>query len=228
MKITCIQVSILRKNHVHCTESIFWIYCSYVFAVFLVYAALVVLLGLGLIFFAGPRWGGSNPLVYIGVTGTFGSLSVMGCKGLGEGLRLTYMGSNQFIRWEFWVLLVCVAACITLQINYMNKALDIFNTSVVTPLLYVIFTLCVIVASQILVGEWVELSALDIAGNCCAVLVIISGIFLLQIFNELNISLKDLAKWRKPDQRVEVITSQAEGCARGHGGDREPLLSKSS
>jgi hypothetical protein len=162
-----------------------------------VYAAFVLVLGLFLIFYCAPRWGSTHPMVYVTITGTFGSLSVMGCKGMGEGLRETFNGHNQFFNWDFYVLLTCVAFCITLQINYMNKALDIFNTSVVSPLLYVIFTLCVIIASQILIGEWVTLSPLDITGNCCALLVVVAGIFILQVFNELDISLTDLPKLKK-------------------------------
>lgn len=41
--------------------------------------------------------------------------------------------------------------------NYLNKALDIFNTGVVTPVYYVMFTSLVITASAILFKEWEKL-----------------------------------------------------------------------
>lgn len=41
--------------------------------------------------------------------------------------------------------------------NYLNKALDIFNTGVVTPVYYVMFTSLVITASAILFKEWERL-----------------------------------------------------------------------
>ena len=44
--------------------------------------------------------------------------------------------------------------CILIQMNYLNKALDIFNTSLVTPIYYVMFTTLTIIASAILFKEW--------------------------------------------------------------------------
>ena len=43
-----------------------------------------------------------------------------------------------------------VAGCIVLQMNYLNKALDLFNTAIVSPIYYVMFTICTITASVIL------------------------------------------------------------------------------
>jgi len=85
------------------------------------------------------------------------------------------------------------------QMIYLNRALDVFNTAVVTPLLYVIFTGCVILASAVLFREWSSLSAEDVVGNLCGLLVIVSGIFLLQAFRDLNISTRNLPRARKAD-----------------------------
>ena len=43
-----------------------------------------------------------------------------------------------------------VAVCVVTQMNYLNKALDLFNTAIVSPIYYVMFTLLTIVASIIL------------------------------------------------------------------------------
>jgi len=91
---------------------------------------------------------------------------------------------------------------------YLNRALDVFNTAVVTPLLYVVFTGCVILASAVLFREWNNLSVEDIIGNLCGLLVIVAGIFLLQAFRDLNISTKNLPHARKDDSRkLEVLPS---------------------
>lgn len=91
---------------------------------------------------------------------------------------------------------------------YLNRALDVFNTAVVTPLLYVIFTGCVIVASAVLFREWSSLSAEDVVGNLCGLLVIVSGIFLLQAFRDMNISTRNLPRARKDDfRRPEALSS---------------------
>ena len=43
-----------------------------------------------------------------------------------------------------------VAVCVTTQLNYLNKALDIFNTAIVSPVYYVMFTVFTIIASMVL------------------------------------------------------------------------------
>ncbi|ESO04648.1 hypothetical protein HELRODRAFT_141893, partial [Helobdella robusta] len=161
---------------------------------FISYSIVVLILSLTLIFFVGPRLGSTNPLIYVTITGTIGSLSVMGCKGLGVGIKEIIGGNTHELgNWFFWILLISVVFFISVQMVYLNKALDLFNTAVVTPMLYVVFTGCVILASGILYKEWSKLPAEDIVGNLCGFLTIISGIFLLQAFKDLNISLPHLS-----------------------------------
>jgi len=54
-----------------------------------------------------------------------------------------------------FIVLLIIFVCI--QMNYLNKALDTFNTGVVTPVYYVMFTSLVITASTILFKEWEHL-----------------------------------------------------------------------
>ena len=53
----------------------------------------------------------------------------------------------------------------TVQINYLNKALDIFNTSMVTPVYYVLFTTAVLTCSAILFKEWSEMTGENVIGE---------------------------------------------------------------
>jgi len=46
------------------------------------------------IFYASRCWRNSNPLVYLTITGTIGSFSVMGCQGLGVGIDQTFVGTT--------------------------------------------------------------------------------------------------------------------------------------
>lgn len=118
----------------------------------------------------------------------------MECKGLGLALRETFSGGkNQFGNWLSWFLLFALIICITVQINYLNKALDTFNTSVVTPVYYVFFTTFVICASAILYQEWRNMAADDIVGSLCGFSTVICAIFLLNAFREWDISLNNLS-----------------------------------
>lgn len=133
-----------------------------------------------------------------------GSLSVMECKGIGLALRETFGGGrNEFYNWLTWFFIFALILCITVQINYLNKALDTFNTSVVTPVYYVFFTTFVICASAILFKEWGSMAATDVVGNICGFFIVISGIFLLNAFREWDISFNNIgnASQKKEDSR---------------------------
>ncbi|XP_060064798.1 magnesium transporter NIPA2-like isoform X1 [Ylistrum balloti] len=164
---------------------------------FIIYCIFIVSLALFGIFFLAPRYAHKNVLVYVMICSTLGSFTVAGCKGLGVALKQTFNGDNQFTSWLTWILLAVVILCILVQLNYLNRALDQFNTSVVTPIYYVFFTSCVIVASLILFKEWGAIKAQDSIGNLCGFLVIIIGIFLLQAFKDMNISMANLTTMKR-------------------------------
>lgn len=145
-----------------------------------------------LIFWVAPIKGQSNILIYILICSLIGSLSVTGCKGLSIAIKLTLSGNSQLQNPLAWFFAIAVATCITIQMNYLNKSLDIFNTSIVTPIYYVMFTTFTITASAILFKEWSQVTALDIIGSLCGFLVIVCGVFLLHAFKDVKFTFKDL------------------------------------
>ena len=136
--------------------------------------------------------GQSNVLVYLCICSAIGSLTVVGCKGLSIAIKLTLQGQSQLYSPLSWFFLISVVLCITVQMNYLNKSLDIFNTSLVTPIYYVMFTTLTITASAILFKEWEQLTSKNIVGSICGFSTIICGVFLLHAFKDLNLGLKDL------------------------------------
>ena len=161
---------------------------------FISYGFIVIVFALVLIFYYGPRYGKTNIMVYIAICSLIGSLSVMGCKGLGIVIKQTLHGDSQLTNPVAWVLLFAVLACVLTQMNYLNKALDIFNTSLVTPIYYVMFTTLTIIASAILFREWEVLDSKDTTGAICGFLTIVCGVFLLHAFKDVHFTLKDILK----------------------------------
>ena len=159
------------------------------------YGFIVIIFALILIFYYGPRFGKTNILVYIAICSLIGSLSVMGCKGLGIVIKQTIHGDSQLANPVAWALLLAVLACVMTQMNYLNKALDIFNTSLVTPIYYVMFTTLTIIASAILFREWEVMNSKDTIGAICGFLTIVFGVFLLHAFKDVHFSLKDVLKF---------------------------------
>ncbi|TYH58853.1 hypothetical protein ES332_D08G183800v1 [Gossypium tomentosum] len=104
---------------------------------FLLYLGSVIVLVVLLILYFAPRCGHTNVLV-------------MSVKALGTALKLTFEGKNQLVYLETWFFMFIVATCVIIQMNYLNKALDTFNTAVVSPIYYVMFTSLTIIASVIM------------------------------------------------------------------------------
>lgn len=164
---------------------------------FIVYALLMVGTAVAFMIFLAPKYGTRTVLIYVTICSTLGSFTVMGCKGVGVAIQQTIHGQNQFTNWITYVFLAVVIVCILVQMNFLNRALDIYNTAVVTPIYYVFFTTCVIVASLVLYKEFFSMSVKDIFGFICGFLTIVMGIFQLNAFRDVSISLQNMTKARK-------------------------------
>ncbi|XP_026558746.1 magnesium transporter NIPA2-like [Pseudonaja textilis] len=168
---------------------------------FIVFATCVLVSSALLIFVAGPRYGQKNVLVYILICSSIGSLSVACVKGLGIALKELFAGKAAWKEPLGWALFLSLAVCIGIQINYLNKALDIFNTSVVTPIYYVLFTTAVMTCSAILFKEWQHLVLMNIVGTISGFLTIVLGIFLLHAFRDVPFSADLLPVFLRPKQK---------------------------
>ncbi|XP_019725464.1 magnesium transporter NIPA2 isoform X2 [Hippocampus comes] len=168
---------------------------------FIVFAVCVVGSSLVLIFAVAPRFGQKNVLVYITICSIIGSLSVSCVKGLGIAIKELVAGTAVLRDPLFWCLLVCLALCVSIQISYLNKALDIFNTSIVTPIYYVFFTTSVIACSAILFKEWLRMSAGAVVGTISGFLTIVLGIFLLHAFKDITFSWESMPRYLRKGPR---------------------------
>lgn len=157
---------------------------------FLFYCTFVAVFASIMIYRVAPIYGKKNPLIYISICSTVGSVSVMSIKGFGIALKLTFAGSNQFTHPSTYVFAIVVIVCILVQMNYFNKALDQFSTSLyfpskwplifsVNPLYYVTFTTATLCASFILFKGFNTTSAINTISLLCGFLVIFSGVYLL-------------------------------------------------
>jgi drug/metabolite transporter (DMT)-like permease len=101
---------------------------------FLFYVALVIAFSLIMIYKVAPKYGKRNPLIYISICSTVGSLTVLSCKAFGIAVKLTFAGMNQFVYPSTYVFIIVTGVCILTQMNYFNKALSQFSSSMYIPL----------------------------------------------------------------------------------------------
>uniref|UniRef100_G1QVM0 NIPA like domain containing 4 n=1 Tax=Nomascus leucogenys TaxID=61853 RepID=G1QVM0_NOMLE len=164
---------------------------------FIVFAVLLLVSCLILIFVIAPRYGQRNILIYIIICSVIGAFSVAAVKGLGITIKNFFQGLPVVRHPLPYILSLILALSLSTQVNFLNRALDIFNTSLVFPIYYVFFTTVVVTSSIVLFKEWYSMSAVDIAGTLSGFVTIILGVFMLHAFKDLDISCASLPHMHK-------------------------------
>lgn len=149
---------------------------------FLLFTILCIISLLVLIFVLAPKHGNTNILIYILICSILGSFTVMSCKGLSLGIKEMLSDKPSVSYFFTYMFAVTVITCIIIQMNYLNKSLDVFNTPIVTTVYYVLFTLFVMIASSILFKELLNVSFQDFVGCMCGFSTIVSALCLIHFF----------------------------------------------
>ena len=82
-----------------------------------------------MIYNIAPKYGKTNPLYYLSICSTVGSVSVMSMKAFGIAVKLTMRGQNQFTHPSTYAFAIVTVVAILTQMNYFNKALNEFTPS---------------------------------------------------------------------------------------------------
>ncbi|KAF2743960.1 DUF803-domain-containing protein [Sporormia fimetaria CBS 119925] len=148
---------------------------------FLAYCVFVAVFSVVMIYKISPKYGRKNPLVYLSICSTTGSVSIMAIKAFGTALKMTFNGDNQFSHPSTYVFVIITVGCIMTQMTYFNKALSQFSTNIVNPLYYVTFTTCTLIASCLLFQGFNTTSVVNTISLLCGFLIIFSGVYLLNL-----------------------------------------------
>lgn len=175
---------------------------------FLAYISVLVAIALSIIIYFGPRYGKRNMLWYLAVCSTIGGISVSVTTGLGAAIVTTAMGLNQFNNWFTYFLMAFVAVTLVTEVYYLNVALALFNTAMVTPTYYVLFSFCSMVTTIVLF-QGLSAPVSQILTLVFAFLTICIGITILQM------SKIDPAQLSSLDRRSTLLLQ----VARAHTGN---------
>lgn len=169
---------------------------------FLAYAGVLIAASLVIVFFVAPKYGNKHMLCYIMVCSMIGGISVSVTTGLGAAIVTTAFGDNQFKHWFIYFLMIFVAVTLITEVFYLNKALAIFNTAMVTPTYYVIFTFFSMVTTIVLF-QGLKASAAQILTIVMGFLTICVGITILQM------SKVDPNEFKKLDRKSTILLQAA-------------------
>ncbi|KAI0127917.1 DUF803 domain membrane protein [Xylariales sp. AK1849] len=148
---------------------------------YLAYCIAVVIFATVMIYKVAPVHGKKNPLIYLSICSTVGSVSVMSVKAFGIAVKLSFGGNNQFGYPSTYVFMILTTVCILIQMNYFNKALATFSTQIVNPLYYVTFTTATLCASFILFSGFNTSDPVNTLSLLCGFLVTFTGVYLLNL-----------------------------------------------
>ena len=93
------------------------------------YMAVITTFAIVMIYRVAPKYGKKNPMIYLSICSTVGSISIMAIKGFGIAIKLTLGGHNQLTNPSTYVFAIVIVVCILTQMNYFNKALSQFSTN---------------------------------------------------------------------------------------------------
>lgn len=118
---------------------------------FLVYV-IITAVAIVALMVASPRYGTRTILVDIGLVGLFGGYTALSTKGVASLLSTSLY--KAFTYPIFYPLLLILVGSAVMQIRYLNKALQNFNSTQVIPTQFVMFTLSVIIGSAVLYRDF--------------------------------------------------------------------------
>ncbi|KLU87888.1 hypothetical protein MAPG_06878 [Magnaporthiopsis poae ATCC 64411] len=132
---------------------------------------------IALLMWMSPRYGHRSILIDLGLVGLFGAYTALATKGVSSMLSSTLLGA--FTTPVTYALLFVLLGTAVMQVRYVNKALQRFDSTQVIPIQFVIFTLSVIIGSAVLYRDFEKTTgdqAVTFVGGC---LLTFFGVFLI-------------------------------------------------
>ncbi|EKD20511.1 uncharacterized protein L3040_004201 [Drepanopeziza brunnea f. sp. 'multigermtubi'] len=107
--------------------------------------------------FASPKYGNRTILIDLGLVGLFGGYTALSTKGVASMLSSTLWGA--LTTPVTYALVAVLIATAVMQVRYVNKSLQRFDSTQVIPIQFVMFTLSVIIGSAILYRDFEKATA---------------------------------------------------------------------
>jgi len=143
---------------------------------FLVYVLITVICIIALMF-ASPKYGQKSIMVDLGLVGLFGGYTALSTKGVASLLSTSLYRAFEYP--ILYVLVLILVASAIMQIRYLNRALQNFNSTQVIPVQFVLFTLSVIIGSAVLYRDFERTDVDHVLKFIFGCLLTFSGVYLI-------------------------------------------------
>ncbi|KFY11034.1 hypothetical protein V492_04714 [Pseudogymnoascus sp. VKM F-4246] len=150
---------------------------------------------------ASPKYGSKTILIDLGLVALFGAYTVLSTKGVSSMLSTSFW--DAFTNPITYALALVLIGTAVMQIKYINRALQRFDSTQVIPVQFVLFTISVILGSAVLYRDFESTSpgrAIKFIGGC---LMTFFGVFLI---TSGRVSHDDLGSDLESDDGAESIS----------------------
>ncbi|KAK4193636.1 magnesium transporter NIPA-domain-containing protein [Podospora australis] len=132
---------------------------------------------IALLMYLSPRYGNRTILIDLGLVGLFGGYTALSTKGVSSMLSSTLLGA--FTTPVTYGLIFVLLFTAIMQVRFLNKALQRFDSTQVIPIQFVLFTLSVIIGSAVLYRDFERTTAEQAAKFIGGCLLTFFGVFLI-------------------------------------------------
>ncbi|KIW48628.1 uncharacterized protein PV06_01198 [Exophiala oligosperma] len=172
---------------------------------FLVYVIITILL-IVVLMYSEPRYGRRTILVDLGLVGLFGGYTALSTKGVSSLLSTSLW--KTFAYPIFYVLVVILVLSALMQIRYLNRALQNYDSTQVIPTQFVLFTLSVIIGSAVLYRDFEHTTTQQAAKFVIGCLLTFFGVYLITSRREVyDVSEEQL---QDDDETIQLIDEEVE------------------
>ncbi|KAL5326605.1 hypothetical protein ACEPPN_004292 [Leptodophora sp. 'Broadleaf-Isolate-01'] len=132
---------------------------------------------IAVLIWASPKYGNKTILIDLGLVGLFGGYTALSTKGVASMLSSTLW--RALTTPVTYALLAVLISTAVMQVKYVNKALQRFDSTQVIPVQFVMFTLSVIIGSAILYRDFEKATTENVSKFIGGCLLTFFGVFLI-------------------------------------------------
>jgi magnesium transporter len=173
---------------------------------FLTYV-IITLVSIAVLIYIEPKYGRRTILVDLGLVALCGAYTALSTKGVSSLLSASLYKAFAFPIFYLLVLVLVVSAL--LQIRYLNRALQNYNSTQVIPTQFVLFTLSVIIGSAVLYRDFEHTTLEQIVKFVVGCLLTFFGVYL--ITSQRHESDDDAEDGNEEDETIQLLDEEAQG-----------------
>ena len=174
---------------------------------------------------ASPKYGDRTILIDLGLVGLFGGYTAISTKGVASLLSDTLWRTFTFP--ITYILVLVLIGSAVMQIRYVNRALQRFDSTQVIPTQFVLFTISVIIGSAVLYREFESTTATSVGEFTGGCLLTFFGVYLITSARNQDEGGSEGDDFSETDGQINLIDEEAEssnsrpnGSGKGHNKNR--------